>query len=68
MMAALQVLAAMRQNEVPLSSLCKDIPLYPSVAANVAVHAKVPLEDCPTLCQAQADARQRLGDAAGLSR
>lgn len=63
MMAALQVLAAMRQNEVPLSSLCKDIPLYPSVAANVAVHAKVPLEDCPTLCQAQADARQRLGDA-----
>jgi len=61
MMAALQVLAAMRHNDAALSRLCKDIVLYPSVSANVPVGKKPPLEHCPALQAAMQEAHTQLG-------
>jgi phosphoglucosamine mutase len=61
MMAALQVLAAMRHNDMSLSRLCKDIIMYPSLSANVPVAKKPPIETCATLQKALAAAQRQLG-------
>jgi phosphoglucosamine mutase len=60
MMAALQVLAVMKQTELPLSRLCRDITLYPSVSRNVIVREKPPLEEVAALQEARARCEEQL--------
>lgn len=49
LVAALQVLACVLRNAVPLSELVQKIPLYPQVSKNIQVKHKIPLEDVKPL-------------------
>lgn len=66
MMAALQVLAVMKQNDMSLGRLCKDIQKYPSVSANITVPEKRPLEELKALAAAQEECRKALGPSARI--
>ena len=61
MMAALQVLAAMKQNDQSLSQLCKDITKVPSASQDVQVMSKPPLDGLKKLQQARKEAEKALG-------
>jgi phosphoglucosamine mutase len=63
MMAALQVMAAMKQSDQSLGQLCKDIVKMPSASQDVKVKAKPPLDSLKKVQQARADAEQTLGTA-----
>ncbi len=54
MLTALQVLAAMRRKERPLSELVGDVERFPQVLLNVRVAEKRPLEALPSVQKAQA--------------
>jgi phosphoglucosamine mutase len=47
MIAALLVLAIMRQSGKPLSELVRDVALYPQVLVNLKVKQKTPLDELP---------------------
>jgi len=61
-MAALQVLAAMKQHDVSLSKLCRDIVKFPSAGVNVPVREKPPLEELGQLQDAWRKCAQKLGN------
>jgi len=62
MMAALQVLAVMRQRDVALSRLIKDIQKYPSVGDNILVKEKIPLAKLPKLQTTKKKFEEEFGD------
>ncbi len=66
MMAALQVLAVMRQNDTALGRLCKDIQKFPSAGLNLAVPEKRPLETLTALAAAQEACQKALGGNARM--
>ena len=62
MMAALQVLAVMRQKDISLGRLIKAIPKYPSVGENIVVKEKIPLEKCVKLQETKNQFEEKLGN------
>ena len=62
MMAALQVLAVMRQKGVALSRLIKDIQKYPSAGENILVKEKLPLDELSKLQEAKKKLENEFGD------
>ncbi|RLD10224.1 MAG: phosphoglucosamine mutase [Chlamydiae bacterium] len=62
MMAALQVLAVMRQRGVSLGRLIKNIQKYPSVSENIFVKEKIPLEKCVKIQETKKKIEEKLGD------
>jgi phosphoglucosamine mutase len=60
LLAALQVLRIMRESGKPLSELAGILRLLPQVLVNVPVREKKPLEDCPGIQLAVAEAEERL--------
>ncbi|MFI3271824.1 MAG: phosphoglucosamine mutase [Pseudomonadota bacterium] len=65
LLAALQILRIMRERDRPLSFLAGQLQLYPQELINVQVKKKPPLEECPRLLEAVADAEH---DLAGRGR
>lgn len=66
MIAALQVLAVMKQNDTSLGRLCKDIQKYPSASANISVPEKRPLDQLAALTAAREECHKALGAAARI--
>lgn len=62
MMAALQVLAVMREKDVSLGRLIKNIPKYPAVGENIVVKEKVPLERCEKIQKTKKNLEEKLGN------
>lgn len=62
LVAALQVLKIMRQNDMTLSQLADFANGYPQVLLNVSVPSKPPIESLPIVKEAIADAEKTLGD------
>ena len=62
MMAALQVLAVMRQKGVSLSRLIKGISKYPSVGENIFVKEKLPLDTLTKLQETKKKFENKFGD------
>lgn len=58
--AALQVLAAMREENTDLKELLKDLSLYPQKLINVNIVKGFPWKDHPGIQRAQAQAEERL--------
>ena len=63
MIAALQVLAVMKQHDISLSKLCKDIPKFPSMGADIPVKEKMPIEGLTLLMAAKQQCAEKLGNA-----
>ncbi|MEE9319047.1 MAG: phosphoglucosamine mutase [Granulosicoccus sp.] len=61
--AALAVLAVMKQSGESLSQLRADMQLYPQLLVNVPVKTRVNLDGYPVIQQAVRDAEKNLGDA-----
>jgi phosphoglucosamine mutase len=61
LMTALQVLAIMAREGMPLSLLSAGFKRYPQVMDNVGVSQKKPLEDLPDLQDAIAEVEAKLG-------
>lgn len=66
MLAALQVLAVMKNTNMTLGDLCKDIPKFPSASLNVEVREKPPLEDIAALQKVIQESEEKLGDKGRL--
>lgn len=64
--AALQLLGAVRFYDRPLSDLAATMVVFPQTMVNVGVVAKPPLEDIPGLGQAIAEAEAELGEQGRL--
>ena len=62
LLAALQILRIMRQQDRPLSELAGQLKLFPQELINVAVRSKPPFADCPAIAEAEARARAAIGD------
>jgi len=62
MMAALQVLAVMRQEGASLSRLVKDIHRYPSSGADIIVKEKIPLDELTKTQEVKKVCEERFGD------
>jgi len=62
MISALQLLAAMRNVQQPLSALARILTPAPQQIVNIAVRQKPPLADLPALQQALRAAEAELGD------
>ena len=62
LMTAVQVLAIMAREGVPLSTLVSGFKRYPQVLVNIDVANKRPLESLPSLQAAQSEVEEKLGD------
>lgn len=60
LLAALQILRIMREQEKSLSELAGQLKLFPQKLVNVHVEQKKPFKDCPVLMDAVAAAEQEL--------
>lgn len=61
LLAALQVLKIMREQDKPLSELAGLLTPYPQELINVAVNHKKPFEECPEIIEAVKQAEAELG-------
>lgn len=62
LLAGLQLLRIMREQDKPLSSLAGLLKLYPQELINVNVQRKVPFEECPALLADMKEAEKQLAD------
>ncbi len=62
LISALQLLAAQRRFNKPLSRLARIVTIYPQKLINIEVKRKPPLEEVPELRQAVRRAEKQLGD------
>lgn len=62
LVAAMRMLAVMRDTGKPLSELRKVLKRFPQGTRNLVVAEKRPLESCPTLAAAIAELEKELGD------
>jgi phosphoglucosamine mutase len=60
MISALQLIAAMKRYDKPLSELADEVRMYPQQIINVTVRAKPPLADLPGVQKAVRDAEAKL--------
>lgn len=60
LLAALQILKIMKEQEKPLSELANLLQLYPQELINVRVKEKIPFENCPTVQKTLKDAQEKL--------
>ncbi len=60
LLAALQTLKIMQEQQKPLSELANLLKLYPQELINVKVKEKIPFEKCPNVQKALKDAEQKL--------
>jgi phosphoglucosamine mutase len=61
--AALQVLTALRQTRQTLASACRDLSLYPQKLINVRIDRTKKWQDHPDVVRARAAVEAELGDA-----
>ena len=61
LLAALQLLKIMREQDRPLSELAGLLTPYPQELINVAVNHKKPFEDCPQIIEAVKQAEAEMG-------
>ncbi len=62
LLAALQILRIMQENEKPLSELTNLLTLFPQELINIKVNEKIPFEDCPDVQKSLKHAQELLGD------
>ncbi len=60
LLAALQTLKIMQEQQKPLSELANLLKLYPQELINIKVKEKIPFENCPNVQKALKDAEQKL--------
>ncbi len=61
LLTALKVLEIMARENQDLPSLCSPVMRFPQVLLNVRVRDKVPFENIPGLCAAEASCKEKLG-------
>ncbi len=60
LLAALQILRIMKEQDKPLSEIANLLTLYPQELINVKVTKKIPFEDCPNVQKSLKDSEEKL--------